>query len=568
MAITKNIIPVSVEDRFIAVSDHTQITAGNVGVDFLAVTLDAEWDGLNTYVTFSGCAQDSTTLDYASELEVPWEQVEEAGDLYIGVQGFDPSADVSIDTEGQLVTNGVVPVLNAMAMTVPIKVRDSGAASGVAPSEPTPGTLQRVEQDLLALEKLTAGADQTIARVEAAASSAETAASSANTAASAANSAAEAATTAKDTTEAATSAANSAAQAANDAAASVDASKTEALNAADRANTAASQADTARDAAQAVADNVESYMTRAEAAATGAEASKAAASASETAAAASASTASAKADAAASSESAAAASANSARGSKAAAAPSEAKAAASEAAAKAAADKAESIAGFTVDAEVTQNSTNPVASKGVYNYVTQMFADFTAVTFEIVDSYAALPATGAAGTFYFVPASSTGTSDLYSEYVWVNGAYEKFGDIQMPDLSPYAKMTWVTEQLSTQLASYYTKTEADGLLATKQDTLTIDAVPTSGSANPVQSGGVQSALASKADAATVTALSGTVNALSGTVAGKQDTLTFDSTPTAGSSNPVTSAGVKEYVDSQSANVEYLSNADFLALLGA
>lgn len=568
MAITKNIIPVSVEDRFIAVSDHTQITAGNVGVDFLAVTLDAEWGGLNTYVTFSGCAQDSTTLDYAAELEVPWEQVEEAGDLYIGVQGFDPSADVSIDTEGQLVTNGVVPVLNAMAMTVPIKVRDSGAASGVAPSEPTPGTLQRVEQDLLALEKLTAGADQTIARVEAAASNAETAASSANTAARAANSAAEAATTAKDATEAATSAANTAAQSANDAAASVDASKTAALNAADKANTAALQADTARDAAQAVADNVESYMTRAESAATGAEASQAAAKASETAAAASASTASAKADAAASSESAAAASANSASASKDAAAASEANAAASEAAAKAAADKAESIAGFTVDTEVTQNSTNPVASKGVYNYVTQMFADFTAVTFEIVDSYAALPATGAAGTFYFVPASSTGTSDLYSEYVWVNGAYEKFGDIQMPDLSPYAKMTWVTEQLSTQLASYYTKTEADVLLATKQDVLTIDAVPTSGSDNPVQSGGVHSALASKADASTVTALSGTVNTLSGTVAGKQDALTFDSTPTAGSSNPVTSAGVKEYVDSQSANVEYLSNADFLALLGA
>ena len=568
MAITKNIIPVSVEDRFIAVSDHTQITAGNVGVDFLAVTLDAEWGGLNTYVTFQGCAQDPTTLDYAAELEVPWEQVEEAGDLYIGVQGFDPSADVSIDTEGQLVTNGVVPVLNAMAMTVPIKVRDSGAASGVAPSEPTPGTLQRVEQNLLALEKLTAGADQTIARVEAAASSAETAASSANTAASAANSAAEAATTAKDATEAATSAANSAAQAANDAAASVDASKTAALGAADRANTAASQADTARDAAQAVADNVESYMSRAEAAATGAEASQAAARASETAAAASASTASSKADAAASSESAAAASANSASASQEAAATSASNAAASEAAAKAAADKAESIAGFTVDTEVIADSTNPVASKAVYSYVAQMFADFTAVTFEIVDSYAALPATGAAGTFYFVPAASTGTSDMYSEYVWLNGQYEKFGDIQLPDLSPYAKMTWVTEQIAAQLASYYTKAQLDGLLAGKQDTLTVDAVPTAGSANPVQSGGVQSALSSKADASTVTALSGTVNDLAGIVANKQDRLTFDATPTAGSGNPVTSSGIKDYVDSKSANVEYLSNADFLALLGA
>ena len=567
MAITKNIIPVSVEDRFIAVSDHTQITAGNVGVDFLAVTLDAEWGGLNTYVTFQGCAQDPTTLDYAAELEVPWEQIEEAGDLYIGVQGFDPSADVSIDTEGQLVTNGVVPVLNAMAMTVPIKVRDSGAASGVAPSEPTPGTLQRVEQNLLALEKLTAGADQTIARVEAAASSAETAASSANTAASAANSAAEAATTAKDATEAATSAANSAAQAANDAAASVDASKTAALGAADRANTAASQADTARDAAQAVADNVESYMSRAEAAATGAEASQAAARASETAAAASASTASSKADAAASSESAAAASANSASASQEAAATSASNAAASEAAAKAAADKAESIAGFTVDTEVIADSTNPVASKAVYSYVAQMFADFTAVTFSIVESYETLPAVGEVGTFYFVPATSTGTSDMYSEYVWLNGQYEKFGDIQMPDLTPYAKMTWVTEQIAAQLASYYTKAQLDGLLAGKQDTLTVDAVPTAGSANPVQSGGVQSALSSKADASTVTALSDTVNTMSGTLANKQDALTFDSAPTAGSSNPVTSAGIKEYVDNQSVKIEYLSNAEFLALLG-
>ena len=235
MAITKNIIPVSVEDRFIAVSDHTQITAGNVGVDFLAVTLDAEWGGLNTYVTFSGCAQDSTTLDYAAELEVPWEQVEEAGDLYIGVQGFDPSADVSIDTEGQLVTNGVVPVLNAMAMTVPIKVRDSGAASGVAPSEPTPGTLQRVEQDLLALEKLTEGADETIARVDAATERANKAADSANAATASVDAS-------KDAAQKAASDANSAASVAT--------------KAAEKADTAAGNADRATAAASSAADEI------------------------------------------------------------------------------------------------------------------------------------------------------------------------------------------------------------------------------------------------------------------------------------------------------------------------
>lgn len=66
--------------------------------------------------------------------------------------------------------------------------------------------------------------------------------------------------------------------------------------------------------------------------------------------------------------------------------------------------------------------------------------------------------------------------------------------------------------------------EALDVLATavdgKQATLTFDSTPTSASTNPVTSGGVYTALS-----------------------GKQATLTFDSTPTNGSTNPVTSGGV-------------------------
>ena len=54
----------------------------------------------------------------------------------------------------------------------------------------------------------------------------------------------------------------------------------------------------------------------------------------------------------------------------------------------------------------------------------------------------------------------------------------------------------------------------------KQDALTFDQTPTSGSYNPVTSGGVANALAAK-----------------------QDTLTFDTAPTQDSTNPVTSGGV-------------------------
>ena len=58
------------------------------------------------------------------------------------------------------------------------------------------------------------------------------------------------------------------------------------------------------------------------------------------------------------------------------------------------------------------------------------------------------------------------------------------------------------------------------LVGTKQDTLTFDTTPTASSTNPVTSGGVKTALD-----------------------GKQATLTFDSSPTQNSSNPVTSGGV-------------------------
>lgn len=57
-------------------------------------------------------------------------------------------------------------------------------------------------------------------------------------------------------------------------------------------------------------------------------------------------------------------------------------------------------------------------------------------------------------------------------------------------------------------------------LGNYQEKLTFDSAPTAGSTNPVTSGGVKTALD-----------------------GKQNTLTFDTTPTAGSTNPVTSGGV-------------------------
>lgn len=84
----------------------------------------------------------------------------------------------------------------------------------------------------------------------------------------------------------------------------------------------------------------------------------------------------------------------------------------------------------------------------------------------------------------------------------------------------------------------------------KQDVLTFDTAPTASSTNPVTSGGVFEALDDKQDTLTfdtTPTASSTNPVTSGGVFtaldGKQDTLTFDATPTADSTNPVTSGGI-------------------------
>ena len=92
-------------------------------------------------------------------------------------------------------------------------------------------------------------------------------------------------------------------------------------------------------------------------------------------------------------------------------------------------------------------------------------------------------------------------------------------------------------------------------LAGKQNTLTFDSSPSNGSSNPVTSGGIKTALDGKQDTLTfdsTPAASSTNPVTSGGIKtalnAKQDTLIFDTEPTAESTKPVTSGGVKEALD--------------------
>lgn len=89
--------------------------------------------------------------------------------------------------------------------------------------------------------------------------------------------------------------------------------------------------------------------------------------------------------------------------------------------------------------------------------------------------------------------------------------------------------------------NYVTSDSVTTSLATKQDKLTFDTTPTTSSKNPVTSDGIKKAI----DAKTVD------------LSGYQTKLTFDTTPTAGSTNPVTSAGIKTALN---AKLDATSNA--------
>ena len=94
----------------------------------------------------------------------------------------------------------------------------------------------------------------------------------------------------------------------------------------------------------------------------------------------------------------------------------------------------------------------------------------------------------------------------------------------------YAEVPGLQDELNEVWAGLNEKANQEDVteaLAGKQNVLTFDSAPTAGSTNPVTSGGVKAAL----DA-------------------KQNALTFDSAPTEGSYNPVTSGGVKNALDNK------------------
>lgn len=74
-------------------------------------------------------------------------------------------------------------------------------------------------------------------------------------------------------------------------------------------------------------------------------------------------------------------------------------------------------------------------SSDVQSAINTALSGITGVDFEIVSE---LPATGAAATIYLVQKSTTATGNVYTEWIYINNAWEKLGDTTV-DLSGYVQ---------------------------------------------------------------------------------------------------------------------------------
>lgn len=146
-----------------------------------------------------------------------------------------------------------------------------------------------------------------------------------------------------------------------------------------------------------------------------------------------------------------------------------------------------------------------------------------------------LPTSGiSATTIYLKKTSTTETGNLYTEYIYVNNAWESLGT-QTLDLSNYATKTYVDTKISGVITEAQVSTLISNALASYVKSSELAAI--------AKSGKLSDATQDSTHRVVTDTEKSTWNA-------KQNALTFDSTPTANSSNPVTSKGIKSALDAK------------------
>lgn len=116
------------------------------------------------------------------------------------------------------------------------------------------------------------------------------------------------------------------------------------------------------------------------------------------------------------------------------------------------------VSSFTNDANY-QNATQ------VTTAINAAIAGISGISFEIVQQ---LPQTGDPGTIYLVPAGQSATGDIYSEWIYLNSAWEKLGTTAV-DLTGYVSYDSTNEQFSADnsvIAQYADNNDIDAIFST------------------------------------------------------------------------------------------------------
>lgn len=115
------------------------------------------------------------------------------------------------------------------------------------------------------------------------------------------------------------------------------------------------------------------------------------------------------------------------------------------------------VSSFTNDANY-QNASQ------VTTAINAAIAGISGISFEIVQT---LPATGDPGTIYLVPESQSPTGDIYSEWIYLNSAWEKLGTTAV-DLTGMVSYDSTNEEFSadnTVIAQYASNTDIDNIFS-------------------------------------------------------------------------------------------------------
>ena len=147
---------------------------------------------------------------------------------------------------------------------------------------------------------------------------------------------------------------------------------------------------------------------------------------------------------------------------------------------------------------------------GLFKKIDDLKADITAIPKFAIEVVESLPTQGISETTVYLVKEKESVGDLYTEYIYVKGAWENLGK-QTVDLSSYSTTEEMNAAISTaiasSLASYYTKGQVNEELGKKADLSALDnyVLTTKLESEYLTKTKVEEELAKKADASVLNA---------------------------------------------------------------